>query len=148
MPEAASPVESFTQVNKSIRIYELAKEQAPSSLESVEDHGPYFVVRLAGDVSMAALARGRSKMTAVIEELGLYTKSVLCDFGKTQYADTATLAALVERFATFRTQSEGKLKLIFFNIPEHLKNLLAIAKLSEVLLIRDTFAAARLALDS
>ncbi len=117
-----------------MKLIQLASKTRPAFLQAVEDHGSFFMVRLKGDLDTRALEGNHDKMTAVIEEHGLYTRSVLCDFGEVTDSDTATVAALIERFAEFRKAASGR-KLIFFNIRGELKEIFEITHLAEIFTI-------------
>ena len=99
--------------------------EAPSYLSAIEEHEDYFLVQFKGGMGKESLELNRAKMTAVIKELDLYSKNILCDFSKVVEADTATVAALVSRLADFKLR---KNTMVFFNVPERLRIFMDITK--------------------
>ena len=102
-----------------------ARITPPEYLDTIQDKGGVFLVRLKGDLDMDALGNDRGRMTAVIETMHLYTKNVLIDFKKVTSTDSATVAALLGRLLDIE---KHKKRLALFNIPEH-----DIAKYDELL---------------
>lgn len=97
----------------------------PVYLDTVEDKGNLFVVRLKGDINMEVLGSNRERMTQVIEAMGLYTKNVLVDFQKVTHTDSATVAALLGRLLDIQ---QYKKRIAFFNIPESLQKMIEVLK--------------------
>lgn len=106
----------------------------PVYLDTIEDKGKVFLVRLKGDLDMNVLGVNREKMTAVIETMHLYTKNVLFDFKKVTNTDSATVAALLGRLLDIEKE---KKHIAFFNIPDHFRNLIDILKVEHNFIIYD-----------
>ena len=124
----------------------LEPEFKPAYLESIEDHDNFFLVRVKGQLGTHALEQGGDKMTAVINRVNLYSKSILCDFSGVTDSDTAMLAALIKRLADFR--KTGSNKMVFFNIRGELRELFEIAHLAKLFLICQTREEAEAALSA
>lgn len=103
-------------------------------MDTIEDRGKVFLVRLKGDIDMDVLGNNSARMTAVIEAMHLYTKNILFDFEKVTHTDSATVAALLER--RFDIEKEKK-HIALFNIPEHFRQLIEILKVENNFLIYD-----------
>jgi len=112
------------------KIFYFDGSKTPAYLDSIEDCGRYFIVRLKGSIDTSALERDREKMTAIIRQVNLYSKSIICDFAKVTQSDTATLAALLRRLSDFR--GAGGSKLVFCSLPSQLKEFIIITKFSEI----------------
>jgi len=106
----------------------------PSYLDTIEDRGNVFLVRLKGDLDMNVLGVDREKMTAVIEAMHLYTKNVLIDFKKVTHTDSATVAALLGRLLDIEKE---KKRIALFNIPKHFRQLIEVLKVEHNFLIYD-----------
>ena len=106
----------------------------PAYLDTIEDRGNVFLVRLKGAIDMDTLGMDRSKMTDVINTMHLYTKNVLVDFKKVTHTDSATVAALMGRLLDAEKE---KKRLAIFNIPEHFRQLIEILKVDHNFLIYD-----------
>lgn len=126
---------------KPLKIREKVK---PDFLQIIEEHDRFFIIRLKGEISTPALEANREKMTALLDEHKLYRKNILCDFKSVTDSDTATLAVLINRFSELKKLSGNKL--VLFNIHEELKELVGIAHLEELFLIRPSEAEAVTAL--
>jgi len=107
----------------------------PVYLDTIEDKGEVFLVRLKGDLDMNVLGGDREKMTAVIEAMHLYTKNILIDFKKVTNTDSATVAALLGRLLDIEKE---KKRIALFNIPEHFRQLIEILKVEHNFLIYDS----------
>jgi len=106
----------------------------PVYLDTIEDKGEVFLVRLKGDLDMNVLGGDREKMTAVIEVMNLYTKNILIDFKKVTNTDSATVAALMGRLLDIE---KFKKRIALFNIPEHFRQLIEVLKVEHNFLIYD-----------
>ena len=107
----------------------------PSYLDTIEDKGDLFLVRLKGDLDMNVLGIDREKMTAVINAMHLYTKNILIDFKKVTNTDSATVAALLGRLLDIEKE---KKRIALFNIPDHFRQLIEILKVDHNFLIYDS----------
>jgi len=103
-------------------------------LDTIEDKGGVFLVRLKGALDMNVLAGNREKMTAVIEAMHLYTKNILVDFKKVTHTDSATVAALLGRLLDIEKE---KKRIAFYNIPDEFRNLIEVLKVEHNFLIYD-----------
>lgn len=108
----------------------LDSKNQPVFLEAIEDHDHFFLMRLKGDIETRAIEVWHDKMSEIIESVRLYTRPVLCDFGKVMDVDTATVAALVRHFSEFR--KKGGKKLILFGIQGELKSIFEITHMHEI----------------
>jgi len=108
--------------------------EPPVYLDTIEDKGDVFLVRLKGDVDMEVLASNRDKMTAVINVMNLYTKNILLDFKKVTHTDSATVAALLSRLIDIE---KTKHRIGLFNIPDQLRQLIDVLKVQHNFLIYD-----------
>ena len=106
----------------------------PVYLDTIEDRGEVFLVRLKGDLDMNVLGGNRDKMTAVINAMHLYTKNVLIDFKKVTHTDSATVAALLGRLLDIEKE---KKHIALFNIPEHFRTLIEVLKVEHNFIIYD-----------
>lgn len=118
------------------------KIKPPVYLDTIEDKGNVFLVRLKGDLDMNVLSGDREKMTAVIEAMNLYTKNILVDFKKVSHTDSATVAALMGRLLDIEKK---KKRLGLFNIPQHFRNLIEVLKVEHNFTIFDSEPAALVA---
>ncbi len=107
----------------------------PVYLDTIEDKGELFLVRLKGDLDMNVLGDNREKMTAVIDVMNLHTKNILIDFKKVASTDSATVAALMGRLLDME---KFKHRIALFNIPEHFRQLIEILKVEHNFLIYDS----------
>jgi len=106
----------------------------PVYLDTIEDKGEVFLVRLKGALDMDVLGGNREKMTAVIEAMNLYTKNVLVDFKNVTRTDSATVAALLGRFLDIK---KTKKRIALFNIPDEFRKRIEILKVDHNFLIYD-----------
>jgi len=106
----------------------------PVYLDTIEDKGGVFLVRLKGAVDMNVLAGNREKMTVVIESMNLYTKNILVDFKKVTNTDSATVAALLGRLLDIKKE---KKRIALYNIPEKFRKLIEVLKVEHNFLIYD-----------
>ncbi len=111
----------------------------PAFLEKIEDHGSYFTLRFKGDFGIAAIEKNRPIMDKVIKKHQLFSKHALCDLEKVTQVDTATVAGAITRLAEM---NKNKKKLIFFNVPQSLKNIIDISKVGNLFSIYETEQAA------
>jgi len=106
----------------------------PVYLDTIEDKGAVFLVRLKGDLDMNVLGGNREKMTAIIESMHLYTKNILVDFKKVTRTDSATVAALLGRFLDIEKE---KKRIALYNIPDQFRKLIEVLKVEHNFLIYD-----------
>lgn len=118
------------------KIYTYHSAEDPEYLDSIEDHGHFFLVRLKGSLDTPALEKNREKMTTAIQKINLFEKHNIADLSQVEVADTAAVAAIFKRFVDFKG-NENK-KMIFFNVSESLRNIFDLAKLSDVFTICET----------
>jgi len=104
----------------------------PVYLDTIEDKGGVYLVRLKGAVDMNVLAGNREKMTAVIEAMNLYTKNILVDFKGVTHTDSATVAALLGRLLDIEKE---KKRIALYNVPEKFRNLIEVLKVEHNFLI-------------
>ncbi len=128
-----------------MKILKIKTKPKPEFLEAIEDHDAFFIVRLKGDIETHAIETWYGKTTEIFDEIALYSRPILCDFGKVMDVDTATVAALIKRFAEFR-QRGGK-KLVLFGVQGELKGIFEIARLHELFVICATQEEAVMALN-
>jgi len=104
----------------------------PAYLDTIEDKGEVFLVRLKGDLDMNVLGVDREKMTAVINTMQLYTKNILIDFKKVTNTDSATVAALLGRLLDIKKYEK---RIALFNIPKHFCQLIEVLKVEHNFII-------------
>ena len=114
-------------MNENSKQLKIQKEDSPKYLDSVEDLGHLFLLRLNGSLDTAAIERERDKMTAIINKFELYSKNVIIDFTHVTSTDSATIGSLIDRFNLIENWEH---KVGLFNIPEHMKNLIDILRVS------------------
>ncbi len=106
----------------------------PVYLDTIEDKGGFFLVRLKGSLDMDVLAGNRDKMTAVSKEMNLDTKNILIDFENVTHTDSSTVAALLGRFLDIQ---KVKKRIALFNVPEEFRKLIEILRVEHNFLIYD-----------
>ena len=106
----------------------------PVYLDTIEDRGNLFLVRLKGDIDMNILGSNREHMTQVIEAMNLYTKNILVDFKKVTHTDSATVAALMGRLLDIQKYNH---RIALVSIPDGLKKLIEILKVQHNFTIYD-----------
>ena len=106
----------------------------PVYLDTIQDKGGVYLVRLKGDLDMNVLGANREKMTAIIDSMNLYTKNILIDFKKVTNTDSATVAALLGRLLDIEKE---KKRIALFNIPKHFRQLIEILKVEHHFIIYD-----------
>ena len=111
----------------------------PAYLDTIENKGGVFMVRLKGAMDMNVLASNRDKMTAVIEAMNLYTQDIVVDFKKVTHTDSSTVAALMGRFLDIE---KFQRQIGLFNIPEEFRKLIEVLKVEHNFLIFDSEATA------
>jgi len=112
----------------------IQKEDSPNYLDTIEDLGHLFLLRLNGPLDTAALERERDKMTTVINKFELYSKDVIIDFTHVTSTDSATIGSIIDRFNLIDNWQN---KIGLFNIPEHMKNLIDILRVTKDFIIYD-----------
>jgi len=116
------------------RLCKKEKITPPVYLDTIENKGGVFLVRLKGALDMSVIAADREKMTAVIESMNLYTKNILVDFKKVTQTDSATVAALLGRLLDIEKE---KKRIALYNIPEKFRKLIEVLKVEHNFLIYD-----------
>jgi len=121
------------------RLCKKEKITPPVYLDTIEDKGEIFLVRLKGALDMDVLGGNRDKMTAVIETMNLYTKNVLVDFKKVTRTDSSTVATLLGRFLDIK---KTRKRIALFNIPDEFRRRIEILRVEHNFLIYDNEATA------
>ena len=92
---------------------------------AIEDHAPYKVIRLSGDVDLHSSPEGRKAILAALKE----KRPVLIELSAVSYMDSSGVASLVEGY---QTAKKNDLAFGLVAVAQPVMNVLKLARLDKV----------------
>ena len=113
----------------------------------IERKGDIYIFRMSGTINAQTLPRYREVIDQLITEIGAAQKSNLkfiMDYGGIDDVDSSALANIIDRL---KNDVRCDHKVMFINVPEKFKELLAIFKLQDSIEVYDSQEEAEKALE-